>query len=468
MSELASNVTQAIGRLVAEPDLGFGRPFVERASAAFVDTIGTMLAGAAEPPVALALRVAEGQFGATGPAATAVLGPGGVLSASGAALVNGVAAHALDYDDVSSAVEGHPSAVLVPLLLAQAESSGATGQEVLEAFLVGLHVSSSVGAGFSMRASYARGWHMTSVLGALAGAAAAARLRRLDAAQVRAAIGIAGSVAAGSRASFGTMVKPLHVGMTAAEAILAVDLAAAGYGANPSLIEAPLGFLALHAASAVDLAAIERELAGPAGSAVTSLDVKRYPCCYHTHRMIDAALAIRMRTPGTLPDAISSVHVTTAPGGTAALIYHCPATPTEAKFSAEYTVSTALTDGAISGMSFDEAVVERPAVRALMDRVEVREQDFPPVGPRAWSDSYAVVEVVLRDGRREVERVDVAKGAHSNPLTPAELGDKFLACAAEYPDHAVDGARALELVKALCHDDNAGSLLRRVLSTKSE
>ena len=467
MTELASPVTEAIGGLVGEPDLRVGQPLVELAAGAFVDTIGTMLAGAAEPPVTLALRVAQSQFGAAGSAATAVLGLAGSLSASGAALVNGVAAHALDYDDVSSAVEGHPSALLVPLLLALAESSGATGQEVLEAYLVGLHVSSSVGAGFDLRASYARGWHMTSVLGALAGAAAAARLRRLNADEARAAIGIAGSVAAGSRASFGTMVKPLHVGLTAAEAIFAAELAAAGYDANPSLVEAPLGFLALHAESPIDLAAIERALASPLGSAVTSLDVKYYPCCYHTHRMIDAALAVRARALADGPDAIESVRITTAPGGTAALIYDRPATPNEAKFSAPYTVSTALLDGAIGGMSFQEAAIHRPAVRTLMERVEVSEQDVPPAGPRAWSDSYAVVQVLLRDGRREVERVDVAKGAHSSPLTPAQAEEKFLACAGQYPGHAIDGARALGLAKALRHDGNAGSLLRRILAAKS-
>ncbi len=464
MIEPAFSATESIGRLIAEPNLDFDESLVKRAAGAFADTIGAMLAGAAETPVALAVDVARAQFSAASRPATVVLGPADQLSASGAALVNGVAAHALDYDDVSSAVEGHPSALLVPVVLALAESWGGTGRDVLEAYLVGLHVSSGVGASFDLRAAYARGWHLTSLLGALAAAAAAARLRHLDADQARVGLGIAGSVAAGSRASFGTMVKPLHVGMTAAQAILAVELAAVGFTANQSLLEAPLGFLALHAESAIDPGAIEWALARPVGAAVNELDVKVYPCCSHTHRMIDAGLAVRPRVLAGGADVITSVRVTTAPDGAAALLYPCPQTPTEAKFSAEYTVSTALVDGTINGASFEESALERPAVRALMERVEVNEQDVPPVGPRAWSDSYAVVEVFLRDGAREIERVDVATGAHSNPLTPAELGEKFRACAARHPSRTVNGERALSVVSALEHDGNAGSLLRRILA----
>jgi 2-methylcitrate dehydratase PrpD len=462
--------TDAIGHLIAEASLDIEDTLVDRAVAAFTDTIGVALAGAAEPSAELAQRVALAQFASVGAPSTVVVGPGERLSACGASFVNAIAAHALDYDDVCTSVEGHPSALLVPVLLALAENIGATGRDVLEAYLVGLHVSSSVGAGFDLRAAYARGWHTTSVLGALGAAAAVARLRRLDPDQARMAIGIAGSVAAGSRASFGTMVKPLHVGMTAVEAILAVDLAQAGYSANPNIVEAPFGFLALHAESMIDPTAIERALARPVGLAVTELDVKRYPCCYHTHRMIDAALALRARlladgSAVDLPAGLESVRITTAPGGTAALLYHWPTTPTEAKFSAEYAVSTALVDGAISGTTFEEPVLDRAAVRALMKRVEVVEQEVPPIGPRAWEDSFAVVEVLRRDGCRVAERVDVPKGGHRNRLTAAELGEKFQACAAQHPSRAVDSARALGLVSALRHDEDAGSLLRRILSS---
>jgi 2-methylcitrate dehydratase PrpD len=464
MTEPAFAITEAIGDLVAAPNADFDESLLDRAGAAVTDTVGVMLAGAAEPAVTLALQLAQAQFATTAAPATAVLAPGGSLSASGAALVNGVAAHALDYDDVSSTVTGHPSAVLVPVLLALAEASGSSGREVIEAYLVGLHVSSGVGAGLDLHAAYARGWHMTSVLGALGAAAAAARLRGLSAAQARSAIGIAGSVAAGSRASFGTMVKPLHVGMTALEAVLAVELAAADFTANPSLVEAPLGFLALHAESVIDPFAIEQALARPIGAPVRELDVKYYPCCYHTHRMIDAALAVRPRVMEAGLDAVEEIRVTTAPGGAAALIHHWPMTATEAKFSAEYTVSTSLVDGSISSASFDEVVLERPAVRALMKRVQVDEQQIPPAGPRVWSDSYAVIDVLRLDGTHAVERVDAAKGAHGNPLTPAELAGKFHACAARYPGGTVDGARALGLVSALRYDTRAGSLLRRIIS----
>ena len=457
----------AIGALIAEASLDIDESLADRAVAAFADTIGVALAGAAEPSVGLAVRVARAQFATTGAPSTTVVGAE-LLSSGGAAFVNAVAAHALDYDDVSSMVEGHPSALLVPVLLALAERDGASGRDIIEAYLVGLHVASGVGAGFDMRAAYARGWHLTSVLGVLGGAAAAARLKRLDLAQALMAIGIAGSLASGSRANFGTMTKPLHVGVAALNAILAVDLAQSGFSANPDIIEEPLGFLALHAESMIDSAAIEQALARPVGAAATRIDVKRYPCCYHTHRMIEAALELRPRllaggSAADLADTVESVRITTSPGGTAALLYHWPTTPTEAKFSAEYTVSAALVDGAISGTTFEEPALDRAAVRALMKRVEVGERGIPPIGPGAWQDSYAVVEVLQRDGGRLAERVDVPKGAHPNPLSEPELKEKFAACAARHPFLTIDGETVFGLVSSLRDDENAGSLLARVL-----
>lgn len=462
-------IAEAISDLICGTHNEINEAILDRAVEAFVDTVGVALAGASEPAVEIAAKFASAQFAAGGAAATAVVETTQRLSTCGAAFVNAIASHALDYDDVSSTMEGHPSALLVPVLLAAAEGSSATGRDVLEAYLIGLQVSSSIGAGFDMRAAYAHGWHTTSVLGAPGAAAAVARLRGLAPPQVRMAIGIAGSVAAGSRASFGTMVKPLHVGVAAVQAIMAVQLAQSGYSANPDIIGAPLGFLALHVGDVIDQSAIEHALARPVGAVVAEVDVKRYPCCYHSHRMIDAALTLRsgLLTSGShvdVSDVVEQVRITTAPGGTAALLFHRPVSATEAKFSAEYTVSAALLDGAISGATFKESAIAREAVRTLMSRTEVGEQDVPPIGPRAWEDSYAVVQVVMRDGRRVAERVDVPKGGHLNPLSASQLEEKFLLCSEQHPSRMVDGVRGFGLLSALRSDNDAGSLLRRVLA----
>jgi len=465
-------ITEAISDLICGKHNEISESVLDRAVVAFVDTIGVALAGASEPAVEIAARFAGTQFAAGGAAATSVVETSQRLSACGAAFVNAIAAHALDYDDVSSTVEGHPSALLVPVLLACSEGGSATGRDVLEAYLIGLQVSSSIGAGFDMRAAYAHGWHTTSVLGLLGAAAAVARLRGLEPPQVRTAIGIAGSVAAGSRASFGTMVKPLHVGVAAVQAIMAAELARSGYSANPDIVGAPLGFLALHVGDVIDQSAIEHALARPVGAVVADVDMKRYPCCYHSHRMIDAALTLRSRlvvANGSHVDVldvdvVEQVRITTAPGGTAALLFHRPVSATEAKFSAEYTVSAALLDGAISSATFEESAIAREAVRALMSRTEVGEQDVPPIGSRAWEDSYAVVQVVMRDGSRVAERVDLPKGGHLNPLSASQLEEKFLLCSEQHPSRKMDGARGFGLLSAMRNDSDAGSLLRRILA----
>src|SRR6266850_3973686 len=210
-----------------------------RAARAVLDTIGVTLAGASEP----AARIVQAVVSAEGGDACRILGTRARASASNAALANGTAAHALDYDDMCFVSLAHPSAPLVAAALAAAESTGACGRALLEAYVVGFELEGRLGRAMNPR-HYQRGWHCTSTLGTIGAAAAAARLLGLGPDAAGHALSIAASEASGLKENFGTMVKPLHAGLAARNGVLAALLAKAGMTASAAAIDGPQGFLA--------------------------------------------------------------------------------------------------------------------------------------------------------------------------------------------------------------------------------
>ncbi|MDQ1105692.1 MmgE/PrpD family protein [Nocardioides zeae] len=387
-----------------------------------VDTVGVAVAGAGRlgEGVLERLLVAHGSPGA-GPAFLLSTGErGAVLSA---ALCNATAAHVLDFDDVSHAVRGHPSAVLIPALLAQSEETDVSGAEFVAAFEVGLQVAAALLAGVGPT-HYADGWHATSTFGTIATAAAASRLLRLDEGQAAEALGLAASFAAGSRANFGTMTKPLHAGHAAQWGLFAARAAGAGFTANPDQLESQTGFLRLHGER--DVAGALDTLHGP--RVLTSdrgLNVKKYPCCYFAHRAIEATIGLRERVR---TEDVERIEVTVPPGATAALTFDAPRTGLAAKFSGPFLVASALLDGAVRFATFDAAQRSRADVADLGRRVRWSESATPPYGPPEWSEGYAVVVAHLRGGETACARVDVPRGDCRDPLGQAELWAKFADC----------------------------------------
>ncbi len=214
---------------------------VTRVKRAVLDTLGVMVAGSAEECAAIAAEIVASEGGK--PVAT-VIGRGFSAPARSAALVNGVSAHALDYDDVTTSMRGHPSPPLLPAVLAVGEEVNASGRDLITAYLAGFEVQCKVGRGLG-QSHYPHGWHATSTLGTLGAAVAAAKLYGLDVEHLQMALGIAASLSSGSRQNFGTMTKPLHPGAAAQSGVMAAQLAARGYTADAAIIETPLGFLNL-------------------------------------------------------------------------------------------------------------------------------------------------------------------------------------------------------------------------------
>jgi 2-methylcitrate dehydratase PrpD len=334
-------------------------------------------------------------------------------SPSRAALANGAAAHALDYDDVNWAMNGHPSAPLLPAALAVAEARRAGGRDLLAAYVAGFEVQARVGQAISIT-HYARGWHPTATLGALGATAAAGKLFGLDEAALRRAFGIAASQLAGSRMNFGTDAKPLHAGLAAQTGVLSAELAARGVTAREDALEAEMGVADLYDGHP------PLEL-GPLGAPFAlrdpGVELKPYPSCRFTHRTIDAVLELRARHPRAQVD---SMECAIDPFALKILIYPTPRTGLEAKFSLPYCAAIAWLDGWPTLDSFRDERLARADVQEFMRRVVVREA----------SGDQDQVSIALRSGFRASERVKLARGAPARPLTEEERLRKVRGCAA--------------------------------------
>jgi 2-methylcitrate dehydratase PrpD len=416
-------ITESVARFVTEVDLGASaNELFERAVDGFVDTVAVSIAARAEPAVVAATNALAREL-RTGD--STVLATGERASEAYAALLNGVASHALDYDDVADAIYGHPSAALFPALLAVAESEHASGRALLDAYAVGFQVLIAIAAGLPIRPHYSRGWHSTATVGVIGATAGLCRLLGLTAPEVRHALGMAASMAGGSRQNFGTMTKPLHPGLAARSAITAARLAQSGFTADASQLEGALGYFAMFGVDG-DLERVIATLTAPWALIEHGLNVKKYPCCYNTHRTADAALAIAGRVEA---GTVESVRLTMEPGGLDPLIHHRPTTGLEGKFSGEYVVAAGLIDGRIGLDSFSDDAVRRPDVQEFLRRVEVVESPQPPFGDASYEFAYATLEVHAGAGV-ERERVDVPRGDARAPLSRAEIDEKLRDCAA--------------------------------------
>jgi 2-methylcitrate dehydratase PrpD len=418
-------LTQALAAWAARPqDIEIGAAVRRTVRSGFIDTAATVLAGRDEPVVAVLQRHLA-CHGAQADEARVLFGSQRA-SARDAAWINATAAHALDYDDV--ALQGHPSAVLVPLLLAEGERLHASGEALLRAYVVGYETWAEL-IERDADLHHLKGWHPTAVFGVVAGAAALIALRGLDAVQGTQVLGIAASLAGGLVANFGSMVKPFHAGQAAAHAVDAANLAQAGLTAAGDALEHPAGLLAaLSPQGRVDR---ERPLQGGRSLRIAELglSVKKYPMCFAAHRAIDATLDLAV-AHNIAPADVAAVQVCTGVAQAAMLRHHAPRTASEAKFSLEFAVAAALVARRVGLAQLDAAFIARPDVQALFSRLQVHRRDTAcPTEPTLAASDRVVIE--LHDGRRlDSGEVDHARGSAQRPCSPDELALKFRDCVA--------------------------------------
>ena len=416
---------------------------MDAARSAIIDTVAVMLAGASEPVTRIVAEAVEEEGAA--PVADR-LGARLRTSMEGAALVNGVSGHALDYDDVNRSAIGHPSVAVLPAALAAGQGAGVSGRRLLEAYVLGVEVMTKLGRAMGT-AHYRTGWHATSTLGTLGAAMAAGKVFRLTPEALEHALAIAVSEASGSRQNFGTMTKPFHPGHAARCGVLAARLARKGMTGDPTILEAPLGYFALFSYGEAATGGIGDALGNPYDVVSPGMNVKRYPCCYATHRAADAALDL-VREHELRAGDVESAEVVVPPGGLAAVTRNRPRTGLEGKFSLPYVVAAAVLDGRVTLETFTDEMVQRPEAQALLRAVRPIEDPSIPVEFNAIEEGYVVVKVRRRSGTVLERRVDYPRGAPQNPLSQAELHDKFRDCARGVLSRE-QGERALALLTSL-------------------
>jgi 2-methylcitrate dehydratase PrpD len=424
----------------------------KRAAVALCDTIGVTLAGVPEAAAQIIRRsvIAESHGNCR------VIGTTDRASPGDAALANGVAAHAHDYDDMCFVSMAHPSCALVPSILAAGELTGASGAAVLDAYIMGFELECRLGLVMNPRHYHERGWHCTSSIGTLGAAAAAARLLKLDALSTVHALGIAASMACGLKENIGSMVKPLHAGMAARNGVMAARLAQSGFIASEHSIEGPQGYLVAmdsqkHASGLVDAAAdlsIRWEILD------TGITVKLYPSCAATHPPLDALLSLKRRHNITHAD-ISAIDVEVDSMTPRLLIHSRPSTPLEAKFSMPFCAAAAIVFGHPTLETFHVGKIGDARVQQLLPLVSMRAN---PTFDAAAPLSQANVTIRLKDGRTVSEPADGARG-YPGRLTEDELNTKFLACAQRSLTHGA-AVQVLDLLRTIETVPNIAELTR--------
>ena len=398
---------------------------------AVLDTVGVTLAGSIEPAARLVRDVAHAEGGA---ARCGILGVAERTGAGWAALANGTAAHALDFDDMCFVSMAHPSALL-------------------DAYCVGFEIEAVLGRVMNPT-HYERGWHATATLGTIGAAAAAARLLGQDAPTAARTLAVAASEASGLKESFGTMVKPLQGGLAGRNGVLAALLGQAGFTATDRALDGPQGLLVAMQGRHHELGDEATGLGRNWEIVDGGITVKLYPSCAATHPTIDTLLDLRAEQQFRATD-VDAVDIGVDSVTPTVLIHDRPKDGLEGKFSMHFCAASAVAHGGVDIQTFESAGLSDPVTRALLPRVSMRVD--PEVGIDQPPLTEAVVVVRLVDGRVCERRVRRARGYPSLPPSSEERDRKFRVCA-ERAVSSSSADAALEWLRDLEHRPRVAAL----------
>ena len=435
--------SKKLAQIIAEYIVGFDlktvpRLVIDRARVFFTDSIGVMLAGSHEEVSHLVYEMVKAEGAA--PSAT-IVGQSWRSSPQLAALANGVAGHAMDYDFTFVAAQA--IAAVIPAILPLAETTNATPAEALAAFIIGGEVASRI-VRANFKATSDGGWHTTGMVGAVAAAAAASRLLKVPEEAIPDVMGISASLASGFVANFGTMTKPLHAGNAARNGVVAAMLGKRGFTSNPIALEARTGYFATFGRGFETTHEPFYDFGSRHDLVSGRYRIKPYPCGGLTHTAIEAALDLRDHVGARLSE-IKSIHcfITRNAGQRAGAVY--PATIENAKFSVAYLVPYALVHGAPKIAAFTDKALQDERVRALGKTVTASVD--PDLGP-GTDDSPARIRITMADGQVFEQRKDFGSGSNKNPMTQAQIEAKFFDCAAQAVDTDT-GKKILAFLNAL-------------------
>ncbi|HEY6098328.1 MAG TPA: MmgE/PrpD family protein, partial [Anaeromyxobacter sp.] len=413
-----------------------------------LDGLGLALAGAASRTGRIARRYLAGMGIAT-PRGSTTIGADLRVPARFAAFANGISIHADDFDDTQLAVQKdrvyglltHPTAPVLPAVLALAERDRRSGRDLMTAYQVGVEVESKVSEAILPR-HYQEGFHSTATCGAIGAAAAAAKLLGLDREATRRALSLGATQAAGLRENFGTMTKPFHAGRAAESGVVAAELAALGFTASPNGLEADRGFFRA-AGGGYTAEMIHGKLGRPWTFQFPGVSIKPHPSGSLTHPGM-AVMMDLVRSHDLKPERVRRVTVGTNHNMPNALIHHRPRNELQAKFSMEFCMAILLLARKAGLEEFTDAVVNRADVQALIERVSFGVH--PEAEAAGFDKMTTLVEVELDDGTVVKGKADFGKGSPANPMTDEELTEKFRQCAAWGGLGGERAARVLDLV----------------------
>jgi 2-methylcitrate dehydratase PrpD len=395
----------------------------------FIDCLGCIIAGAHAKPTAIAYNYCADMY--TGGGKSTILTTGGPkFNAGAAAFVNGISSHFHDYDDVLPTQNGHPTAVVLPAVLAVAEELALPGERCLWSYRIGVEVIDIISRAVNKKdhVHYSQGWHSTESLGVFGSTAAVGALIGLDSTQMTYALAIAASESSGLQGNFGTMTKAFHAGRGAEKGILAAKIAKLGYNSNPNILEMVGGF-ALAVSNGIDQDAVTERLAlGKSAFLDPGMTMKPYPCCKCNHNMIDATYELLTEHKFT-PDQVDEVIIGVQPSFIGCLKYNDPKTMLEGKFSANYNVACVIINGKRPSLSdFEGIYIDNKAIIEMMPKIKMVVDHSIAGGAYANGTWDTKVIIKLTNGNSLEKRVLHSRGEAQNPLSSADVLDKLEDC----------------------------------------
>lgn len=432
------NATQQLGTWAARVDNTWSPTLLGIAAHAWEDTIASAVAGAGDTGSEMVRQTLNDR------GTVPVIGGTFCTSAAEAALANGYAAHAVEMDENFLIGLGHLCTVVVPAILSVGHEIDADGHRALDALIVSSEVMARIGLAMT-RAHTDRGWHGTSTIGALAAAAACARLLRLDAEETTHALAIAVSMSAGPKAQFGTPTKPLHAGLAAQAGVIAAKLASKGLRANPHALEGQNGFGELYAGvNPVDWSNMVPQAHEPLAIEWAGMAFKPWPVCGATHRAIAGVLSLR-KTHGFSAGEVSSVVIEVSHGVMVNLKYPDPQNHKQAQFSMQYAIALALQCDRLTLADYTAEAIHNVATRKLMPLVSMVKNPLSIEGNESATSHFPhKVSISLKDGRCFEQQVQHMKGGLDDPLTEEDRRAKFdMCCEGILPRDQLDTLRGM-------------------------
>lgn len=397
---------------------------IKMARNAMIDSHAAILSGYGEDVSDLSYQWVSEQSGASH---STILGYNLKTTVSLAAFMHGIMGHSIDYDDVFPPLRGHPSLLVYSAVLSVAEFENISGRNMLLAFSVGTEVMSKIGMSLNP-SHYLKGWHSTSTLGVIGASVAVGKLYNFNKEQFKTLLGLVSSFMSGVRKNFGTMTKSLHVGNASRIGVESVQMVRMGMTASHDTFDNPGGVFELYSDEQLDMN-LGSTFGKPWSMIEPGYHIKKYPCCYATHRFIDATENALFNHKIEIKK-IKKIECIGSKGSFAPLLKTLPKTGLEAKFSVEYAVAATLIDGKISIKSFTDLNVNRENIIEIMEKVEMIEDEGIEENRGKGINGYVKMNIHFTDGVIE-EKVINGKGSAKNPLSDAEIKEKFLDCASK-------------------------------------